>query len=84
MPHGLRGAGQEKAPRLSVANRVARYTLKKALLRAHIDVYDSATVNLLSCLQNVHDVFGVWEWRERLRAIAAEFGLSPERLKDAA
>ncbi|MEM5331480.1 hypothetical protein VSR34_33630 [Paraburkholderia sp. JHI2823] len=36
--------------------------LKKALLRAHIDVYDLATVNLLSCLQNVHGVFGVWEW----------------------
>ncbi|MEX3964395.1 hypothetical protein AB4Y42_19635 [Paraburkholderia sp. EG286B] len=58
--------------------------LKKALLRAHINVYDPATINLLSCLQNVHDVFGVWEWRERLCSIAAQFGLSPEQLKDAA
>ena len=72
------------------ANEVPLYmdvgiaALKKALLRAHINIYDPATVNLLSCLQNVHDVFGVWEWRERLRAIAAQFGLSPERLKDAA
>jgi hypothetical protein len=58
--------------------------LKKALLRAHINIYDPATVSLLSCLQNVHDVFGVWEWRERLCAIAAQFGLSPEHLKNAA
>lgn len=58
--------------------------LKKALLRAHLNIYDPATIKLLSCLQNVHDVFGVWEWRERLCAIAAQFGLSPARLKDAA
>jgi hypothetical protein len=58
--------------------------LKKALLRAHINIYDPATINLLSCLQNVHDVFGVWEWRERLRSIAVQFGLSSEQVKDAA
>jgi hypothetical protein len=58
--------------------------LKKALLRARINVYDSATVDLLSCLQNVHDVFGTWEWRERLGSIARQFGLSVERLKNAA
>jgi hypothetical protein len=58
--------------------------LKNALLRARINVYDQATVDLLSCLQNVHDVFGTWEWRERLTSIARQFGLSAERLKSAA
>jgi hypothetical protein len=58
--------------------------LKKALLRARLNVYDPATVSLLSCLQNVHDVFGTWEWHERLTSIARQFGLSAERLKNAA
>ena len=58
--------------------------LKKALLRSRINVYDPATVNLLSCLQNVHDVFGTWEWLERLNSIARQFGLSADRLKSAA
>ena len=40
--------------------------------------------HLLGCLQNVHDVFGTWEWHERLRSIARQFGLSAERLKSAA
>jgi hypothetical protein len=57
---------------------------ERPLLRAHVNVYDPNTVNLLSCLQNVHDVFGVWEWRERLLSIAAQFRLSPQRLLDAA
>jgi hypothetical protein len=47
-------------------------------------VYDPATVDLLSCLQNVHDVFGTWEWLERLGSIARQFGLSADRLKSAA
>jgi hypothetical protein len=58
--------------------------LKKALLRARINVYDQATIDLLSCLQNVHDVFGTWEWRERLGSIARQFDLSSERLRSAA
>ncbi|NML32098.1 hypothetical protein [Paraburkholderia antibiotica] len=58
--------------------------LKKALLRARINVYDAVTIDLLSCLQNVHDVFGTWEWRERLGSIAREFSLSADRLKSAA
>jgi hypothetical protein len=58
--------------------------LKKALLRARINVYDPVTIALLSCLQNVHDVFGTWEWRDRLGSIAREFGLSTERLRCAA
>ena len=58
--------------------------LKKALLRSRINIYDAATVDLLSCLQNVHDVFGTWEWPERLVSIARQFGLSAERVKKAA
>ncbi|MFM0755176.1 hypothetical protein [Paraburkholderia strydomiana] len=58
--------------------------LRKALLRSRINVYDQATVDLLSCLQNVHDVFGTWEWDERLNSIARQFGLSVHKLKSAA
>jgi hypothetical protein len=58
--------------------------LKRALLRSRINVFDPTTVELLSCLQNVHDVFGRWEWRERLASIARQFGLSAELLKTAA
>ncbi|WP_345812228.1 hypothetical protein AAGS40_14780 [Paraburkholderia sp. PREW-6R] len=58
--------------------------LRKALLRARINVYDATTVDLLSCLQNVHDVFGTWEWHERLNSIARQFELSAERLKKSA
>jgi hypothetical protein len=47
-------------------------------------VFDPTTVELLSCLQNVHDVFGKWEWRERLASIARQFGLSADLLKTAA
>ncbi|MFM0685113.1 hypothetical protein PQQ77_03935 [Paraburkholderia strydomiana] len=58
--------------------------LRIALLRSRINVYDQATVDLLSCLQNVHDVFGTWEWDERLNSIARQFGLSVHKLKSAA
>lgn len=58
--------------------------LKKALLRARVNIYDPATVDLLGCLQNVHDVFGAWEWHGRLTAIAAQFGLSAEGVRHAA
>jgi hypothetical protein len=50
--------------------------LRKALSRAKIDVYNERTVALLSCLQNVHDAFAVWEWHDRLLSIAREFRLS--------
>ncbi|WP_213234021.1 hypothetical protein [Caballeronia sp. NK8] len=50
--------------------------LRRALRRARIDVDDVCTVALLSCLQNVHDVFGVWEWRDRLVSIARQFDLT--------
>lgn len=58
--------------------------LRKALLRAKINVYDERIVALLSCLQNVHDIFGVWEWHDRLLSIAHEYGLDAERLRLAA
>jgi hypothetical protein len=50
--------------------------LRKALRRARIDIDDARTVRLLSCLQNVHDAFGVWEWNDRLRSIAREFDIA--------
>ena len=55
--------------------------LKRALLRSRINVSDPMTVELLSCLQNVHDVFCTWEWGERLASIARQFGLSVEFLR---
>jgi len=58
--------------------------LRKALLKARINVYNVRTVALLSCLQNVHDVFGVWEWQDRLVSIAREFDLVAGQLKVAA
>ncbi|ACD21548.1 hypothetical protein [Paraburkholderia phytofirmans] len=58
--------------------------LRRALLRAKINVYDPQTVNLLSCLQNVHDVFGVAEWGDRLQSIAREFGLNADILTETA
>jgi hypothetical protein len=72
------------------ANQVPRYMdagvaqLRKALLHSKINVYDPMTVELLSCLQNVHDVFGIWEWHDRLISIARQFGLNSERVKSAA
>ncbi|SKC53550.1 hypothetical protein [Paraburkholderia hospita] len=63
---------------------VGMAALKKALLRSRLNIYDPVTVELLSCLQNVHDVFGTWEWRDRLRSIARQFVLSDERVKTAA
>jgi hypothetical protein len=58
--------------------------LRRALLRSKINVYDPQTVSLLSCLQNVHDVFGVWEWGDRLQSIAHQFGLNADQLTNAA
>lgn len=58
--------------------------LRKALLKAKINVYEERTVALLSCLQNVHDAFGTWEWQDRLQSIAREFGLVANQLEAAA
>lgn len=72
------GAAQGTTPAYMDAGIAA---LKKALLRAGVNVFDPTTVNLLSCLQNVHDAFGVWEWHERLSSIARQFGLSKHQLE---
>jgi hypothetical protein len=58
--------------------------LKRALLRSHINIYDPTTVELLSCLQNVHDAFVKWEWRDRFFSISRQFGLSADRLRSVA
>ena len=68
----------------SPAYRICTTTLRRALLRSKINVYDPQTVSLLSCLQNVHDVFGVWEWGDRLQPIAHQFGLNADQLTNAA
>jgi NADH:ubiquinone oxidoreductase subunit E len=54
--------------------------LKAALVKARVNVANPETVALLSALQNVHDIFGIWEWHDRLRSIAREFGLSAARV----
>jgi hypothetical protein len=58
--------------------------LRRALVRSRVNVNDQTTVDLLSCLQNVHDVFANWEWNRRLWQIAVQFGLSPDGLKQVA
>lgn len=58
--------------------------LRKALLRAKINIYDERIVALLNRLQNVHDIFGAWEWHDRLLSIAREYGLNADRMRLAA
>lgn len=55
--------------------------LRSALRRSGVDTNDKTTVELLSCLQNVNDIFGTWEWEERFKSIARQFGLSTDALK---
>jgi hypothetical protein len=55
--------------------RAGADALKRALIRARIDIDDNRTVLLLTRLQTVHDAFGVWEWKRRLKSVASEFGL---------
>lgn len=49
--------------------------LRAVLLKAKINATDPVTVGLLSKLQNVHDIFGKWEFVSRLRQIADEYDL---------
>ncbi|KNE75210.1 hypothetical protein BCRE_0894 [Candidatus Burkholderia crenata] len=80
MPIRYVGKGPETVPPYM---DVGGEALKRALLRSNIND-DPTTVELLSCLQNVHDVFGKWEWRKRFASIARQFNLSADRLKSAA
>lgn len=75
------GAASHTAPSYMEAGITA---LKRALLRSQINVYDPSTIELLSCLQSVHDVTDTWEWRDRLKPIAHQFGLCAELLERAA
>jgi hypothetical protein len=71
-----------KAPQtVPVYMDVGLGALKRALLRSGIDVFDPETVDLLSCLQNVHDAFGEWEWANRLASIARQYDLSTQLVK---
>jgi hypothetical protein len=58
--------------------------LKRALLRSQINVYNPATIELLSYLQNVHDVFDKRERRDGLASVARQFGLCADLLEHAA
>ena len=80
----VRYIGKQSLDAIPAYMDVGVAALRRALLRARINVYDADAVELLSCLQNVHDVFGRWEWRERLLTIAREFGLSDELVRAAA
>ncbi|ACC74973.1 hypothetical protein PPMP20_00695 [Paraburkholderia phymatum] len=80
----VRYIGKEASDVIPAYMDVGIGALRKALLRANINVYDPVTIELLSCLQNVHDVFGKWEWRERLHSIARQFALSADLVKAAA
>ncbi|MBN3756124.1 hypothetical protein G3N95_24505 [Paraburkholderia sp. Tr-20389] len=80
----VRYIGKDSSDAIPAYMDVGIAALKKALLRANINVYDPVTIELLSCLQNVHDVFGKWEWRERLHSIARQFALSADLVKAAA
>ena len=58
--------------------------LKRALLRSQINVYNPTTIELLSYLQNVHDVLDKREWRNGLASVARQFGLCADLLEHAA
>jgi hypothetical protein len=74
----------EQLDRVPAYMDVGVAVLKRALLRSRINIYDPRTIELLSCLQNVHDAFGKWEWEDRFISIARQFNLSVEQLKPVA
>jgi hypothetical protein len=64
--------------------RIGVTQLRRALLRARINVYDPLTIDLLGQLQRVHDVHGVWEWQARLVCVARHFKLNANLVETAA
>jgi hypothetical protein len=49
--------------------------LERALRNANVNIDEDGMPDFLSKLQNVHDIFGTWEWKERFNSIAEEYGL---------
>jgi hypothetical protein len=49
--------------------------LESALRKAKVNIDEEGMPDFLSKLQNVHDIFGTWEWKERFISIAKEYGL---------
>lgn len=49
--------------------------LRRALLRARVNVYDERTAALLSALEDVYDRSDVRDWPDQLRSIARDRGL---------
>jgi hypothetical protein len=52
--------------------------LESALRAACVNIDDPEIPSFLSKLQNVHDIFGQWEWKERFTSIAREYGLNTD------
>jgi hypothetical protein len=73
----------ERPDRAPVYIDVGVAALRRVLLRSRINIYDLTTVELLSCLRNVHDVFGHGRW-DRLFSIGGQFGLPTDQLSSAA
>jgi len=73
----------ERPDRAPVYIDVGVAALRRVLLRSRINIYDLTTVELLSCLRNVHDVFGHGRW-DHLFSIGGQFGLPTDQLSSAA
>lgn len=52
--------------------------LERALRNANVNIDEPGMPDFLSKLQNVHDIFGTWEWKERFGSIAREYGLKAD------
>lgn len=73
--------GKQHSQTLNSGNTVGLKQLRDGLLAAHVNVDDDRTIELLSVLQNVHDIFGTWEWEDRLSQVANQFGLQFNKIQ---
>ena len=54
--------------------------LERALRNARVDIDEPGMPDFLSKLQNVHDIFGTWEWKDRFGSIAREYNLNVDAI----
>jgi hypothetical protein len=54
--------------------------LERALRNANVNIDEPGMPDFLSKLQNVHDIFGTWEWKDRFGSIAREYGLKADAI----
>jgi hypothetical protein len=52
--------------------------LELALRKVGVDIDEPGMPDFLSKLQNVHDIFGTWEWKDRFISIANEYDLNTD------